>query len=267
MALGHEKLSYAVIGKAMEVHRELGPGVDEIFYHRIMSERLQQAGIEHLSKPRRELVHRGVAVDVFEPDLVFPDQLIAELKWLWKAFPPESFVQLTCYLKFWRIRDGLLLDFGKESLVQKRFVFEQQRGTPFDSGTLLVAPPKTDLLPAKLLCVSISKIVNEYGLGYRDTTYRGLLAAELTAEGVPCKLLPTAAILCGLRLLGDTQFPCIVVPGICAIMTVAWRDAIRAADCAILQSWLKHLKLPWGAVVNFGRNQTQAKWVLARQGA
>src|SRR5688500_1091521 len=101
MALAQEKLSYAIIGKAMEVHRELGPGLDEIFYHQLMSERLRAAGIDHLYKPRRELFHRGIAVDVFEPDLVFPDQLVAELKWLWRGFPAECFVQLTCYLKFW----------------------------------------------------------------------------------------------------------------------------------------------------------------------
>lgn len=265
MALAQEKLSYAVIGKAMEVHRELGPGVDEMFYHQLMSERLREAGVEHLYKPRRELVHRGIAVDVFEPDLVFPEGLITELKWLWKSFPPECFVQLTCYLKFWRIRDGLLFDFGKESLVQRRFVFEQKRSVLFEAARLLASAPKTDLLPAKMLCASISKIVSQYGLGYRDTTYRGLLAAELTAEGVMCTVLPVATVHSGTRHLGDIRLPCIVVPDTCAIMTLAWRDTIRPADCAILQSWLKHLKLRWGIVVNFGI-QTQAQWVLARQG-
>ena len=119
MSLRAEPVSYAIIGKAMEVHRELGPGLDEVFYHELLSERLRVAGIEHVSKPREALIHRGHTADIFEPDLVFPGALVAELKWLWGKFAPEHFVQLKCYLKFWRIADGLLLDFGKESLVQK----------------------------------------------------------------------------------------------------------------------------------------------------
>ena len=267
MALAQEKLSYAIIGKAMEVHRELGPGVDEVFYHQLISERLRDAGIEHLYKPRRDLVHRGIAVDAFEPDLVFPNQLIAELKWLWKKFPPESFVQLTCYLKFWGIRDGLLFDFGKESLIQRRFVFEQPRAVKFDSASLLATPPKTHVALAEQLCACVSNVINEYGLGYRDTTYRGLLAAELTREGVACNLSPMAAVHSSTRKLGDVRLPCVVVPDACAIMTLAWRDAIRASDRAIVQSWLRHLRLPWGLVLNFGRTEAQAQWVRAPQGS
>ena len=57
MNFAEDKLSYAVIGKAMEVHRELGPGVDECFYHELLVETLRAAGIEHESKPRGQLLH------------------------------------------------------------------------------------------------------------------------------------------------------------------------------------------------------------------
>jgi GxxExxY protein len=75
-----DQVSYAVIGEAMWVHRELGPGLDEAFYHALLSHRLQAAGIEHLSKPREALIRRGRTADIFEPDLVLPSHLIPELK-------------------------------------------------------------------------------------------------------------------------------------------------------------------------------------------
>src|SRR6266540_4378944 len=104
----NDQLSYAAIGKAMEVHRELGPGLDERFYHELLSRKLTASGLEHLSRPRRELMHRGLLADVFEADLVFEHRLIAELKCLTGGFGGEHFLQLVCYLKFWRIRAGLL---------------------------------------------------------------------------------------------------------------------------------------------------------------
>ena len=99
-----DPFTHAVIGKAMEVHRELGPGLDEIFYHRLLSEKLVAAGIEHELKPRRELVHRGIVADIFEPDMVFPGRLIPELKVLRGPFAPAHFTQLICYLKLWSFR-------------------------------------------------------------------------------------------------------------------------------------------------------------------
>ena len=79
MIFADDKLSYAVIGKAMEVHRELGPGVDECFYHELLVEKLCAAGIEHQSKPRGQLMHRGRVADVFEPDIVIGSRLVLEL--------------------------------------------------------------------------------------------------------------------------------------------------------------------------------------------
>jgi GxxExxY protein len=103
-----DSFSYAVLGKAMEVHRELGPGVDEIFYHELLSERLRASGIEHLFRPREQLLHRGIVADIFEADLVFPSRMIAELKCLRGTFEPEHYVPLICYLKFWSVSTGLL---------------------------------------------------------------------------------------------------------------------------------------------------------------
>jgi GxxExxY protein len=265
MTLREEQLSYVVIGKAMEVHRELGPGVDEPFYHQLLCERLGEAGLEHLYKPRRHLVHRGYSADVLEPDLVLPDRLVVELKWLWGGFAPEHYVQLKAYLKFWRISDGLLLDFGNEGLVQKRYVFDDQPAPPLDVAGLMSGLPDFvhDVELARRLCDSIARLTISHGLGYRDTACRGLLDCDLRAEHIACTHAPLATIRLASRTLGETQLPCLAIENRCAVMVLSQRADIRAADRAILQSWLRHLGLEWGMIVHFGKEEAEIRWVSA----
>ena len=123
-----DPFTHQIIGLAMETHRSLGPGFVEEFYHLDMAERLTKAGIEHLCKPRRDLVYRGHVADTFEADLVFPGRLVPELKALRHTFAPEHFTQLLTYAKFWRIRTGMLLDFGKPSVVFKRVIYSSRTG-------------------------------------------------------------------------------------------------------------------------------------------
>jgi GxxExxY protein len=269
MPLAQEQLSYLLIGAAMKVHRELGPGLDEVFYHELLSERLRAAGVEHLSKPCRPLIHRGQTVDLFEPDLVFPERLIAELKWLWGGFVPEHFLQLKSYLKFWGIQHGLLLDFGKESLVQKRYVFEDSTFPPLDEAQALAeaAGHSIPQAVAEPLCQALATLTSTYGLGYRDKTYRCLLDAELRAEGVGCVSEPSTTIRTAHRLLGESRLPCLAVQNEAAVMVLSQRDDIRSADRAILQSWLRHLGFEWGLIVHFGKRAVQLAWITTTRTA
>ncbi len=77
---GDFDLTYAVIGKAMEVHREVGPGLQEPFYHQILSEKLNAGELWHRFKPGGVLAHRGTRADEFEADLLFDGRLVIEAK-------------------------------------------------------------------------------------------------------------------------------------------------------------------------------------------
>lgn len=263
--MNEDQVSYAVIGEAMWVHRELGPGLDEVFYHALLSERLHGAGIAHLFKPRETLIHRGQTADIFEPDLVLPGLLIPELKTLWGGFEAVHQLQLQSYLKFWRIPTGLLFDFGKESLVQKRFVFTDSPLPLVDADAMAAQAPGcvTNRVLAAQICVSLSRVWTLHGAGYRDTTYRGLLVSEFGAEGLKCVLQPSVAVRYRNGCLGETCLRCIAVESECAILVLSLRDEIRAADRAVLQSCLRHLGYRWGLVVHFGRWELQVRWVSA----
>lgn len=261
-----DKFSYAVIGHAMAAHRELGPGLDEIFYHELVSAKLKTAGIPHRFKPRGRLLHREILADEFEADLIVGGEpgeaLGVEFKVLWGDFAPDHFTQTICYVKFWQLRAALLLDFGKESLIQKRIVFTEPPRT-FDGATLLQDVPAfvTHRDTLRQIAESVARVVNEHGLGYRDTTYRGLLAADLQATGTPLSREPLAAVRAGGRLVGEARLPCFVLGGHCAVLVTALRETRCAADRAVLQTCLKHLGLPWGLVINFGKRTADCQLV------
>lgn len=261
-----DPLSYAIIGRAMQVHRELGPGLDEIFYHEQLASRLREAGIGHLFKPRSSLLHRGRVADVFEPDLVIPNHSVLELKALWGVFPPESFVQLKSYLKHYRLRQGYLFDFGKESLVTKSYLFED---TAYPSLNFLESLPvglgQSDQTLAERIGASISRVSVEHGPGYRDTTYRGLLVADLQAEGLACEPEPSAVIHSAGARCGPARLPCLAVEGGCAVMVLSQRDGIRAADRAIVQTALRWLDYRLGLIAHFGKETVELQWVTPQR--
>lgn len=264
MLRGDSELSYAVIGKAMEVHRELGPGLQEPFYHQLLSERLIAAGLSHHFKLGGVLMHRGVRADEFEADLLFGGRLVAEAKVLEKGFAPDHFTQVICYQKFWSISVGLLFDFGKESLIYKRVVFDDHRPPLRPTTTLVSEAPSfvSDRTTLARLWESISRIYDVYGLGYRDTTYRGLLMADLTAERIPHRVRPRVIVRAGEKSLGQSELNCIEIVNSCAVMVLALRDTIRAADRAIAQTYLNLLDVPWGMIINFGKKELEYKYVV-----
>jgi GxxExxY protein len=258
-----DPFSYAIIGKAMEVHRELGPGVDEIFYHELLSERLRVAGVEHLLRPRGKLIHRGIVADIFEADLLFPGQGVAELKCLRGAFDSEHYLQVFCYLKYWRVPTGLLFDFAKESLLHRRLNHEPQSAAGFDFEEILADAPELDSDGELAAAISggIGRLLVLHGLGYRDTTYRGLLAAEFNAEGLGCHVQPVATVQVNGRRLGETQCDCLVIGQRFGIQVLALRRAITAADIAILRTYMRLLELPHGLILNFGKTSLEHCWV------
>jgi GxxExxY protein len=258
-----DPLVYAVIGHAMATHKEIGPGVNEEIYHRLMAQRLTAEGIEHRFKPRGILKHRGISADVFEPDFVLPDRLVPELKVRTGHFLPDHFWQLKSYLKFHRIRHGLLFDFGKESLATRSYLFDDCPPLVPDPRRLMAAAPRSvDTGRALPLLESLLRIIAAHGFGYRDTTYCRLLVADLTAEGMQPLSRPTVPVPINGTVIGRTELGCVHVPDHAAVLVLSQREAIRAADRAILQTALRLLTLPWGMIAHFDKHELQIQWVL-----
>ena len=238
----------------MKTHSALGPGLGEEFYHQNFVSRLLQAGIEHLSKPRRDLVYRGHVADTFEADIVIESQLVTELKALRAGFAAEHFTQLINYNKFWRIPIGLLLDFGKASLIKQRVICTSRTAT-------LPSVIWPGFVANKYLAEQIFKLaascLSDIGLGYHETTWIGLMSAAMRAEGMAFITNPNVEI----PSLGRASLRCLVIENQCVVTISALGQDVSAADRATLQTYLRWLHLPWGIAFHFGREQTDLRIV------
>ncbi|SFD75171.1 GxxExxY protein [Pseudoalteromonas denitrificans] len=110
-------LTQKVIGCAIEVHKELGPGLLESSYESCLLYELNQAGILAQSQVLLPINYKGMNIDAgYRLDVLIPGELILELKAVDKLQPIHT-AQLITYLKLTGIKTGLLINFNVNRLV------------------------------------------------------------------------------------------------------------------------------------------------------
>jgi len=109
-------LSGQVIGCAIEVHRELGPGLLESVYAQCLAHELHLAGIPFLLEHPQPVRYKGIRLSCgFRIDMLVENQLILELKSV-DEIKGIHVAQLLTYLKLAEIRVGLLINFNSVTL-------------------------------------------------------------------------------------------------------------------------------------------------------
>ncbi len=105
-------ISGEIIAAAIEVHKELGPGLLESVYEACMEEELMLRGFDVKKQVRVPIVYKGKKLEKeFFMDLLVNDVLVIELKAVETILPVHE-VQLVTYLKLSNKRLGLLLNFN-----------------------------------------------------------------------------------------------------------------------------------------------------------
>jgi len=105
-------LSHEVIGAAIEVHQEMGPGLLEGVYERCLIEELQTRGIKVEQQVQLPIKYKGKVLG--RPliiDLLVEDSIIVELKSV-KELQEIHAAQLLSYLRLSGKRLGLLINFN-----------------------------------------------------------------------------------------------------------------------------------------------------------
>lgn len=75
------ELSAAIIGAAIEVHRQLGPGLLESAYRKCLAYELRERGFEVVEEKPVDLLYRNLVVQCgFRADLLVNDRIVVELK-------------------------------------------------------------------------------------------------------------------------------------------------------------------------------------------
>ncbi|MBV9126113.1 MAG: GxxExxY protein [Planctomycetes bacterium] len=108
-----DPLTEAVIGAAMEVHREMGPGLLESVYQKCLVYELRFRNLDGQSQARLPIVYKGkiIGEDDLVMDIYFPGRLVVELKAVEKLVPIHE-AQLLTYLRLSKTHPGLLINFN-----------------------------------------------------------------------------------------------------------------------------------------------------------
>ncbi len=115
----HSELTSKVIGCAMEVHRTLGCGFQEVIYQRALALEMTQQGLEFNRELEMKIYYKGVDIGTRRVDFFVADKVIVELKATVKL-DDDHLAQAKNYLEAYHLEVGLLLNFGSRSLQYKR---------------------------------------------------------------------------------------------------------------------------------------------------
>ncbi|MDX9919639.1 MAG: GxxExxY protein [Paludibacter sp.] len=127
------RLSYDIIGYAIEVHKELGPGLLESIYEKCLAHLLIQNGYKVTRQQTVPLNFRGLELDCeLRYDLLVDDTIVVELKTVEELIPIHE-AQLLTYLKLLKKPKGILINFNCTNIFkegQRTFVTELYRDLP-----------------------------------------------------------------------------------------------------------------------------------------
>ncbi len=114
----NELLTGKIIGRAMEVHRQLGPGLLESVYRDCLSYELSMAGIFVQTEAPIPLVYKEKSFDRgFRIDLLIENLVVVELKTV-ETLNHVHLAQILTYMRIGHFKVGLLINFNVTSLKQ-----------------------------------------------------------------------------------------------------------------------------------------------------
>jgi GxxExxY protein len=109
-------ISRQVIGLAIEVHRQLGPGLLESAYQACLGQELREAGLPFAQQVALPIIYKGRTLDCeYRMDFVVEPGLVLEVKSVATILPVHE-AQLLTYLRLSGHRVGLLLNFNSPVL-------------------------------------------------------------------------------------------------------------------------------------------------------
>lgn len=119
-----EAITYKVIGLAIEVHRQLGPGLLESAYQQCLYYEIKNSGLKVEKEITLPIIYKDLKIDHgYRMDLLVENKLVLELKTV-EGFTAVHFAQILTYLKLGNYPLGLLLNYNSTILRNniKRFI-------------------------------------------------------------------------------------------------------------------------------------------------
>ena len=128
-----DKLTYLIMGAAIEVHRELGPGLLESVYHECLKKEFELRGIGFLTQHVVNVDYKGLILGTdLRCDFLVENSMVVELK-ATEGIAPVHIAQLMTYMKLLHKPKGILINFNSDHLFkngQRTIVNELFRELP-----------------------------------------------------------------------------------------------------------------------------------------
>ncbi|MBS1685390.1 MAG: GxxExxY protein [Bacteroidetes bacterium] len=116
----YSELTGRIIKSAMTVHSELGNGFQEVIYQRALEIEFQNTGISYAREFEMPVFFKGHQIGTRRVDFLVEEVISVEIK-ATTGLTNTNFAQAINYLEAYNLEVGLLINFGENSLVFKRF--------------------------------------------------------------------------------------------------------------------------------------------------
>ena len=114
-----KNLVYQVNGAAIEVHKNIGPGLLESVYHKCTEKELTYRGISFQTELRIPIQYKDFSIEAdLKCDLVIEEMLIVELKSVKKILQIHE-AQILTYMKLLEVPIGLLINFNVTNIYKE----------------------------------------------------------------------------------------------------------------------------------------------------
>jgi GxxExxY protein len=115
----HSELTGKIIGCAMEVHKFLGNGFQEVIYQRALEIEMRSQGLTFASEFEMPIHYKEFQIGMRRVDFFVEDKIMVELKAVIQL-EDVHLAQAINYLEAYKMEIGLLINFGSRSLEFKR---------------------------------------------------------------------------------------------------------------------------------------------------
>ena len=114
-----QDLTHKIIGAAMEVHKLLGNGFQEVVYQRALAIEMQLQHINFIREQEMPLEYKGYDIGTRRVDFFVEDKIMVEIKAI-VNLEDVHLAQAMNYVEAYKLEIGLLINFGAKSLQIKR---------------------------------------------------------------------------------------------------------------------------------------------------
>jgi GxxExxY protein len=111
-----DDLTEKIIGAAIEVHKELGPGLLESIYEEALCYEFKLQGIIFDRQVPADITYKGHVIKGQRLDLLVEKEVVVEIKSV-SQLPDVAIAQTISYLKATNLKRGLIINFGQKRLI------------------------------------------------------------------------------------------------------------------------------------------------------